>query len=170
SLFVPGLLQTEDYARAVIRGVVTTATSHQVDDWVQARIERQQVLAKDAPLRLWAVIDEACLHRQVGGAAIMRGQLQALAEATGNPNVTVQVISFGTGAHPGMPGSFVLMSFPDPLDMDIIYIESMAGDLFLESDAEISRYTNMFDTLRAVALSPDHSRELISRLTSRKEK
>ncbi|HEY1573421.1 MAG TPA: helix-turn-helix transcriptional regulator [Pseudonocardiaceae bacterium] len=169
SLFVPGLLQTEDYARAVIRGVVTMATPHQVDNWVQARIERQQVLAKDAPLKFWAVVDEACLHRQVGGAAIMRGQLRALVEAAGNPTVTIQVIPFSSGAHPGMPGSFALMSFPDPMDMDIIYIDSMAGDLFLESDAEISRYTSMFDTLRAVALSPDHSRELISRLASSKE-
>jgi transcriptional regulator with XRE-family HTH domain len=169
SLFVPGLLQTEDYARAAIRGVWTTITSQQVDDRVQARIERQQVLAKDAPLKFWAVIDEACLHRRVGGAAIMRGQLRALATSTGNPNVTVQVIPFGAGVHPGMLGSFVQMSFPDPLDMDIVYIESMAGDLFLESDAEISRYTSMFDLLRAVALSPDHSRELISRLASSKE-
>jgi transcriptional regulator with XRE-family HTH domain len=169
SLFVPGLLQTEDYARAVIRGVVTMATPHQVDNWVQARIERQQVLTKDAPLRFWAVIDEACLHRQVGGGAIMRGQLRALVAAAGNPTVTIQVIPFSSGAHPGMPGSFVRMSFPDPLDTDIIYIDSMAGDLFLESDDEISRYTSIFDTLRAVALSPDHSRELISRLSSKEE-
>jgi transcriptional regulator with XRE-family HTH domain len=169
SLFVPGLLQTEDYARAVIRGVLTTATPHQVDDRVQARVERQQVLTKDTPLKFWTVVDEACLRREVGGHSVMRAQLRALDSTVASPNVTVQVIPFSAGAHPGMPGSFVLMTFPDPMDMDLVYIDSMAGDLFLESDAEISRYTTMFDTLRAVALSPDHSRELISRLASRKE-
>lgn len=169
SLLIPGLLQTEGYARAVIRGVLTTATARQVDDRVQARIERQRVLTKDTPLKFWAVVDEACLHRQVGGRTVMRDQLRALDGSAANPNLTVQVIPFSAGAHPGMPGSFVLMAFPDPMDMDLIYIDSMAGDLFLESDAEISRYTTMFDTLRAVALSPDHSRELISRLASRKE-
>ncbi|HEX3592357.1 MAG TPA: DUF5753 domain-containing protein, partial [Pseudonocardiaceae bacterium] len=150
--------------RDVIRGVLTTATSQQVEDRVQARIERQRVLTKETPLKFWAVVDEACLHRRVGGAAVMRDQLRALGDAVGEPNVTVQVIPFSAGAHPGMPGSFVLMIFPDPMDMDLIYIDSMAGDLFLESDAEVSRYTTMFDTLRAVALSPDHSRDLISRL------
>lgn len=164
SLFIPGLLQTEDYARAVIRGVLTTATVAQVEDRVRARIERQQVLTKDIPLKLWAVVDEASLHRRVGGAAVMRTQIQALDDATATPNVTIQVIPFSAGAHPGMPGSFVQMTFADPMDMDLIYIDSMAGDLFLESDAEISRYTTMFDTLRAVALSPDDSRTLISQL------
>lgn len=167
SLFIPGLLQTEDYARAVIRGVLTTATPTQVEDRVRARIERQQVLTKDAPLKFWAVIDEACLHRLVGGVAVMHCQLQALEAATTTPNITLQVIPFSAGAHPGMPGSFVLMTFADPMDMDLIYIDSMAGDLFLESDADISRYTTMFDTLRAVALGPDDSRALISQLTHR---
>jgi transcriptional regulator with XRE-family HTH domain len=155
--FIPGLLQTEAYARAVIRGVLPMASQQEVDDRVQARMERQQVLTRDNPLKLWAIVDEAALHRLVGGWEVMRAQLRRLVELVDEPHVTLQVIPFAQGAHAGMPGSFVLMDFADPMDTDLIYIDSMAGDLFLESDADISRYATIFDNLRAVALSPDDS-------------
>lgn len=166
SLFIPGLLQTEDYARAVIRGVLPAATDTEVEDRVRARIERQEVLTKDAPLKFWAVLDEAALRRVVGGPAVMRAQLDQLASAAKAPNVTFQVIRFGAGAHPGMPGQFVLMDFIDPMDTDLIYIDSMAGDLFLESDADISRYRTIFDNLVAVALSPNDSVSLVAGIAS----
>jgi len=162
SLFIPGLLQTEDYARAVIRGVLPSATDAEVEDRVRARIERQDVLSKDTPLKFWAVLDEAALHRVVGGPAVMRAQLDRLASAAKAPSVTFQVIRFGAGAHPGMPGQFVLMDFIDPMDTDMIYIDTMAGDLFLESDADISRYRTIFDNLVAVALSPNDSVSLVA--------
>ena len=136
SLFIPGLLQTEAYARAVIRGVLPMANQREVEDRVQARIERQQVLTKDDPLKLWAIVDEAALRRLVGGAKVMTDQLRHLLEVITEPNVTLQVIPFGAGAHAGMPGSFVLMDFPDPMDAGLVYIDSMAGDLFLESAAD----------------------------------
>jgi transcriptional regulator with XRE-family HTH domain len=164
SLFIPGLLQTEDYAASVIQGVLPTATPTEVEDRVTARIERQQVLTRSEPLKLWAIVDEAALRRMVGGEAVMKRQLTALNEAMTTPNVTLQVIRFGVGAHPGMPGSFVLMKFVDPMDTDLIYIDSMAGDLFLESDADVRRYTAIFDVLRAVALSPGDSATLIAQL------
>jgi len=164
SLFIPGLLQTERYARAVIRGVLPTASQQQVEDLVHVRIERQRVLTKDNPLKLWAIVDEAALRRLVGGVETMREQLQHLLQIAAEPNVTVQVIAYSAGAHPGMPGSFVLMGFPDPLDTDLVYIDSMAGDLFLESAADISRYSAIFDHLRAIALSPDASTGLIAEL------
>lgn len=164
SLFVPGLLQTEDYALAVVRGGLPSATDGEVADRVQARMERQGVLTKDAPLRLWAIVDEAALRRVVGGADVMRAQLLHLVEAVKAPNVTFQVIPFGAGAHPGMPGSFVLVDFSDPMDTDLIHIDSMAGDLFLEADADVRRYASIFDNLRAIALSPDDSASLIAEL------
>jgi transcriptional regulator with XRE-family HTH domain len=166
SLFIPGLLQTEDYARAVIRGVLPAATDTEVEDRVRARIERQEVLTKDAPLKFWAVLDEAALRRVVGGSAVMRAQLDHLTSAAKAPNVTFQVIRFGAGAHPGMPGQFVLMDFVDPMDTDLIYIDTMAGDLFLESDADISRYRTIFDNLVAVAVSPNDSGSLVADIAS----
>lgn len=171
SLFLPGLLQTEDYARAVIRGVLPAATDEQVEDRVRARMERQPLLTQDKPLKLWAVVDEAALRRVVGGPAVMAAQLRQLAELASAPNITLQVIRFGAGAHPGMPGQFILLDFADPADTDLIYIDSMAGDLFLESEADISRYRSIFDNLVAVALSPNDSVSLITELaTELKEK
>lgn len=157
SLFIPGLLQTEDYARAVIKGVLPTATTKEVDQRVQARVERRVVFEKERPLELWAVMDEATLRRTVGGAEVMADQLNHLLTMAERTYVMLQVIPFGTGAHPGMPGSFVLMDFPDVADSSVIYIDSMAGDLFLEAEADIRRYNQIFDHLRAQALSPDDS-------------
>ena len=164
SLFVPGLLQTEDYARAVIRGVLPAATEDEVEDLVRTRIERQAVLRKPSPLKLWAVLDEAALHRMVGGEDVMRAQLGHLVTAAKAPNVTLQVIPYDAGAHPGMPGQFVLMDFRDPLDTDLVNIDSMAGDLFLESDEDIARYRAIFDNLVAIALSPRKSASFVSEI------
>lgn len=162
SSFIPGLLQTEDYARAVIRGVLPQATSRDVEQRVQARMERQAVLEKSELLQLWAIVDEAALHRVVGGDKVMREQLEHLQAMASEPQVTLQVIPFRAGAHPGMPGSFVLMSFPDAADPEIVYTDSMAGEVFLEAEADVSRYGLIFDNLRAIAMSPADSRLLIA--------
>jgi transcriptional regulator with XRE-family HTH domain len=164
SLFVPGLLQTEDYARAVIRGVLPTASRDEVERHVEARMERQAVLRNDNPLNLWTIVDEAALRRQVGGLSVMQAQLRYLMEVSELPHVTFQVIPFNVGAHPGMPGSFALMQFADAAIPDVIYIDSMAGDLFLEEESEIRRYTLIFEHLRAVAISPDASVSLVASL------
>jgi transcriptional regulator with XRE-family HTH domain len=161
SLFVPGLLQTEDYARAVIQGTLPHATPEEVENRVLARMERQALLRRDNPPRLWAIMDEAAVRRQVGGRPVMAAQLARLRQAAALPNVTVQVIPFDAGAHPGMPGSFIVLDFPDPADQSIVYIDSMAGDLFLEQETEISRYIVMFDHLRAAALRPDETISLL---------
>ncbi|MEU7979896.1 helix-turn-helix transcriptional regulator [Micromonospora sp. NPDC049081] len=161
SLFVPGLLQTDDYARAVIRGVLPLATDADVHARVKARMQRQESLRKTEPLRFWAILDEAVLHRLTGGPAVMAEQLDALVSAAGQPHVTLQVIPFTSGAHAGMPGSFVVMDFPDPADPALVYIDSMAGDLFLEREADVRRYTSTFEHLRATALDPTSSIKLI---------
>lgn len=167
SLYMPGLLQTEDYARAVIRGGLPAATDDEVEDRVRARMARKGVLTKRSPLKLWAVVDEAALRRVVGGADVMRGQFDHLTNIIKAPNVTLQVISFDAGAHPGMPGQFIVLGFADPVDTDLVYIDSMAGDLFLESEADIARYRTAFDNLVAVALSPNDSAALIAEIASK---
>jgi transcriptional regulator with XRE-family HTH domain len=166
SLFVPGLLQTEDYARAVIRGTLPFASRDEVERRVEVRMARQEVLRNDNPLNLWAITDEAALRRQVGEPSVMRAQLLRLTEASELPNVTFQVIPFDAGAHAGMPGSFVFMQFAEAAIPDVIYIDSMAGDLFLEEESDVRRYKLVFEHLRAVSASPDASRALVAAFTA----
>lgn len=161
SLFVPGLLQTERYARAVIRGVAPLADPAEVRRRVEVRLRRQESLRKADPVRLWAVLDEAALHRVVGDEAVMGEQLRAMVTACGTPQVTLQVVPFDTGAHAGMPGSFVVMEFPNAADSDLVYLESIAGDLFLERENDVRRFSITFEHLQAVALSPVESVRLI---------
>ena len=128
---------------------------------VNARLQRQERLASDDPLKLWAIIDGAVLRREVGGADVMQAQLQHLSKIAELPAVTLQVIPFGVGAYPGMSGEFVILRFEEPVGADVVYIESMAGDLFPETPADVTRYTLMFEHLRALALSPDDSVTLV---------
>ncbi|MEV4216739.1 helix-turn-helix transcriptional regulator [Nonomuraea sp. NPDC049725] len=161
--FIPGLLQTPDYARQVIAGVLPAATDDDIQRRVDARLKRQELLGTpDAP-QLWAVIDEAALHRRVGGTAVMRDQLRHLATQARNPHITIQVIPFKAGAHPGMPGSFIILRF-GMIAPDIVYIDSMGGDLFLEEEAELIRHNMVFEHLRAVALSPSDTVTLLTSL------
>ncbi|MGH3921677.1 MAG: DUF5753 domain-containing protein [Pseudonocardiaceae bacterium] len=113
-LVVPELLQTEAYARAVITSGLPMVSEHEVEQHVQARIERQRLFTKPDPLKLSAIVDEAALHRQVGGPGVMRAQLVHLMKAAHEPHVTFHVIPYSTGAHPGMSGSFVLLDLPNP--------------------------------------------------------
>ncbi|MET8046561.1 helix-turn-helix transcriptional regulator [Streptosporangium sp. NPDC005286] len=163
SLFIPGLLQTEDYIRAMIRGVRPTATDEEIENRVSARLQRQALLEGDTPLRLWAILDQAALLRQVGGASVMRAQLKHLAQQARRPHITIQVIPFSAGAHPGMPGSFIVLKFAED-NFDVVYIDSMAGDLFLEKESDIEMYNHMCQHLRAVALSPADTTALLASL------
>ncbi|GAA3007048.1 helix-turn-helix transcriptional regulator [Streptosporangium longisporum] len=163
SLFVPGLLQTEDYMRAMTRGVRPTITDAEIEHRVAARIQRQALLEGDTPLHLWAILDQAALFRLVGGEIIMRAQLEHLAQQAKRPHITVQVIPFSAGAHPGMPGSFIVLKFAAG-NPDVIHIDSMAGDLFLEEETDIQRYNDMCQHLRAVALSPADTAALLASL------
>jgi len=131
-------------------------------------MERQDVLQNDNPLELWGIVDEAALRRQVGGQAVMRAQLRRLLDAVELPNITFQVIPFDVGAHAGMPGSFVFLQFAEAAIPDVIYIDSMAGELFLEEEGDVRRYRLVFEHLRAVAASPDASRSLIASIAAEK--
>jgi len=162
SLFIPGLLQTEGYARALIQGTWPHAPGDEVERRVTARIQRQALLNREEPPRLWAILDEAAVRRQVGGRQVMRDQLARLREAAVRPNITIQVIPFDAGSHPGMDGAFVVLEFPDQADQSIVYTESAAGGLFLEEEVEIRRYILMFEHLRAAALRPEATVSLLA--------
>src|SRR5713101_1017473 len=160
-LFVPGLLQTEQYARAALQRGTPTGTREEVQRLVEARMSRQAVLTREPPLRLWAIVDEAALHRPVGGTSVMKAQLAHLTQAAELPQITLQALPYAVGGHPGMPGSFVILQYADAGIGDVVYIETQAGDLFLESDTDLSRVGAIFEYLRALALPPDESVALI---------
>lgn len=161
TISVPGLLQTEDYARAMNRGNSPETTEAVIQERVDTRMARQQVFRREGPPRLWAIMDEAAIRREVGGTEVMRAQRSRLVEDAHLPNVTVQVIPFANGAHAGMDGSFVVLDFAGT-DPSTVYMENGGGDLFLNGEANVTRYRAMFDHLRAAALTPDQSIDLIS--------
>ncbi|MGW0857365.1 helix-turn-helix domain-containing protein [Streptomyces sp. NPDC002690] len=161
SMCVPELLQTERYARAVIRGMLPDAGRAEVDERVRVRMERRILLAKADGPRLRAIVDEAAVRRTVGGPEVMREQAAYLARMGREPGVGVQVIPFGAGAHPGMAGSFVHLDFPDARDAELVWADTPAGDVFLDSEEETLRYRSLFERLRAAALDPGDSAALL---------
>jgi transcriptional regulator with XRE-family HTH domain len=161
---VPGLLQTEEYAKAMIRAARPDITDDEVERRVRVRMGRQSLLTQDDPLDLWVVLDEAVVSRPVGGDAVMRAQLARLVEAADLPNVTLQVLPFDSGAHAGMDGTFAILDFPEPGDPDVVYAENATGGLFLEKTEELRKYIFIFDHIRAAALPPVESGALLAKL------
>ena len=153
---VPPLLQTEDYARALTGDIAPWLSEDEVEQRVAARMARQSLLTGDRPLKMWAIVAEAALRRLVGGAGVMRGQLTELAERSRRPNVTVQVIPYEEGAHPGMDSAFTLVQLAEV--SDVVYVEGLIGNFYLQSDRDLERYRRAFDHLQAAALSPKDSR------------
>jgi hypothetical protein len=163
---VPGLMQTGEYAAAVTRAARPWADDDEVERQVAARTTRQALLTVQDPLQVWAVLDEAVLRRKVGGTATMQAQLRRLGEIAALPNVTLQVLPFDAGAHASMGTSFDLLQFPEPGDSAIVYVEDHTSSQYLETAADIERYTLVFDHLRASALSPERSAEFIGQVAS----
>jgi transcriptional regulator with XRE-family HTH domain len=159
---VHGLFQTRDYARAILREVQNRDSEEQVERLVDLRMKRQEVLDRDPPLDVWLILDEAVIRRTIGGAEVMGGQLARLADASKMPNVTLQVLPFASGSHAGLRGPFSILEFPERADADVAYVESVAGILYLEKDREVRSCAEAFDRLRAAALSPGASAELIT--------
>jgi len=159
---IPELLQTEDYARVVIRSGMMSSPSDDIERQVQLRMARQPAITRDDPPKVWAVLDEAALRRQVGGPGLMRLQLEHLLAQAALPNVAVQVIPFGGGAHPAMGRPFIILVFPERVDTDVVYLEDLTSALYLEDVAEVDRYNVFFNHLRATALSFDDSSALIT--------
>ncbi|MFL6142433.1 MAG: helix-turn-helix domain-containing protein [Labedaea sp.] len=167
ALLVPGLLQTEDYTRAVHRAIRPDQPEEEIERRVAARIARQKLLTDPQPPEYWVVIDEAVLHRVVGGRAIMRGQLQRMIQAAELPHVTIQVLPFESGAHAGMEGPFLILGFPEQADPDVVYVENTTTGSYLEDPADVYRYTLMFDHLRASALNTTETRGLVEEAADR---
>jgi transcriptional regulator with XRE-family HTH domain len=163
SEYVPGLLQTEDYARAVMRATMITASDEEIERHVAVRMVRQERLNGPGAPEIWAVVSEAVIRRVVSGEPVMRVQLSRLVEASKQPNITLQVLPFSVGAHAGMDGAFMILGFPAPTDPDVTYVHYYTGTLYLEKSDDLARYTLMFDHLRAAALPVGQSRNLIAR-------
>ncbi|MHC3469303.1 helix-turn-helix domain-containing protein [Streptomyces sp. 7R007] len=160
---VPGLLQTRQYAEALIAGALPETAAADVDKRVQVRLRRQErITAPENPLRLWTVMDEAALRRVVGNRSLMRDQLEHLVEQSQLPHVTVQVIPFDMGAHPGLNGQYAILEFPDAADSSVVYIEGVTSDLYLEKANDVQKYSVMYEHLRAQALNPEQSRQFIA--------
>ncbi len=158
---VQGLFQTPDYARAILREVQVRDTDEQVERLVDLRMKRQEVLDRNPPLDVWMILDEAVVRRTIGGPEVMRDQLARLVEASKKPNVTLQVLPFSSGSHAGLRGPFSILEFPERADPDVAYVESVAGIIYLEKEREVRTCAEAFDRLRAAALSPGQSTDLI---------
>jgi transcriptional regulator with XRE-family HTH domain len=167
STIVPGLLQTVGYARAMHEGSMPAEfTPERADKLIEVRMRRQQVLTRDPPLQLRVVLDEAVLHRVVGGPGVMADQLRHFNTIAKRPNVTLQVIPFSIGAHPAMENMFNIIEFGD-VAPSVVYVEGLMGWLFLERENDVKRYAQVFKYLCEVALDPKDTIELISEVGAR---
>jgi transcriptional regulator with XRE-family HTH domain len=159
---IPGLLQTEAYARVIASASLVNESLEEREQYVQVRLTRQQVLTRDSPLKFWAILSEGALCQLVGGTEVMQAQLCHLLEvADSQPNVNLQVLPFAAGAHAATSGPFVIMKFPEAPDLGVVYLEGQTGGIYLESAEEVARYTLVFEHLRASALSTSATMRLI---------
>jgi len=158
---IDGLLQTEQYARAVFEAWMPPHQPDDVERLVQLRMTRQQRLRSKDPLAVWAIINEAALRRVVGGPKVMADQLEHLVKLLKLPNLDIQVLPFTAGAHAAMNGPFLILSFPEINDLDVVHLEHQAGSTFLEEPADLKRFGLQFDHLRAQALDlPESAKTL----------
>ncbi|NUK70467.1 helix-turn-helix domain-containing protein [Streptomyces lunaelactis] len=162
-MYVPGLLQTRAYAEAVHRASEMRCTDQEIAHMVDIRMKRQELLDREEPPHIWAVIDEAVIRRMVGGRDVMRDQLSLLLTRADEPQVTVQILPFAAGAHAAAVGSFVILGGPTP-ELDVVYVDIIGGGLFMEKPQELERYKLAFEYLRAQALGIDASAALLGRV------
>ena len=161
---VPGLLQTQDYMRAVIAGSHLDEQAEEAERRVALRIARQlQLTRPDAP-RLWAVIDEAALRRPVGSPEVMRGQLERLIDATKLASVVLQILPLRAGAHPGMAGAFSILRFADQELPDVVYVEHLTNALYLERRDDVNQYLHVMDRISMRAAPPDETVDILHRI------
>jgi transcriptional regulator with XRE-family HTH domain len=151
--FIPGLLQTDDYMRAVMGGALAE-TPEEIERRVELRRARQTVLERPNPPRLWAVVDEAALRRPIGGARVMRAQIERLLECAELPSVVLQVLPFGIGAHPAMVGAFSILRFADDDLPDIVYLEHLTGAVYLDRRDDVLRHLHVMESISVRAARP----------------
>ncbi len=161
--FVPGLLQTEEYIRAVVSHGQPAHLDEPSERRVQLRLQRQKVLFRQGAPRLWAVVDESVLHRPIGGTATLRRQLDHLLEVAKQPNITLQVVPYAMSGY-AAEGPFSMLRFAEPSLPDVVYIEHLSGALYLDRPHEIEVYGRVIDRLAVDAETPDRSRQLVAKL------
>ncbi|MDX2541214.1 helix-turn-helix domain-containing protein [Streptomyces sp. WI04-05B] len=160
--FVPGLLQTEEYALAVLQsGAIGQTRPEDIERHVALRMERQSLLTREGAPRLWVVMDETVLRRPVGGPEVMRAQIDRLLEATNLPNVTLQVAPFLSGPHPGTYGPFVLFRFAVPELPDMVYSEYLTGAIYLDSRTEVATHLEVMDRMAAQSATAHRTKEIL---------
>jgi transcriptional regulator with XRE-family HTH domain len=157
---VHGLLQTADYARAVDERTMPRPDPHQMDLQITAKLTRQRILTQEDPPRFSVVLDEAALHRVVGGHSVMVEQLDKILDMSALPNVTVQILPYKQGAHPALESNFTILELSDPT-LGSVYVEGLIGFLFLERTEDLERYQEVFGELQSMALSPEDSAKFL---------
>lgn len=163
---VPGLLQVEGYARAIFQAGDPPLDTSAIEGRIQARIRRQALLDRDDAPLLHCILDEGALRRPIGGPAVMHAQLARVISAAGLPKVTFQVIPFAVGAHPGLDSNFVILEIAEPTVNDVVYVEGAVGNIYLETAADLVRYRRIFSRLQSMALDPEGSVALVSRIAA----
>jgi hypothetical protein len=164
--FVPGLLQTEGYVRAVVGGAQLAGGPEEAERRVALRLGRQGLLVGVGAPRLWAVVDEAALRRPVGGRGVMRGQLEWLAQACKWPNVTLQVLPLAAGAHPAMVGAFSVLRFADQELPDVVYVEHLTSALYLSKQEDVDQYMHVMESIAVRSAPPDRTADIIGKILS----
>jgi len=159
--FVPGLLQTEEYIRAVVKQGQPGAADDEVERRVALRMRRQQLLTRPGAPRLWAVVDEGALRRPMGGKEVMQGQIERLMAATKEPNITLQVVPFTFGGHAAEGGAFTVMRFPESDMADIVYIEQLTGAMYLDKREDVERYSEVMERLSVKSTSPERTQDIL---------
>jgi transcriptional regulator with XRE-family HTH domain len=157
---IPWMFQTREYARSVVRGTSPGMAETVLEERVEARLTRQELLTRGPPPFFWSVVDESALRRIVGGSEVMRNQLGQMAKLAALPNVTAQVVPFSLGVYPGLKNAFTFLQFAPP-QSPVVFVESTAGDLYLEREGDLARHEESLLHLRAAALDPDSSVRLI---------
>jgi len=162
ALAIPGLFQTEDYAHALFRACKLGVDDEEIGKHVAGRLERQQILTRARPPMMWVVLDEAMIRRPVGGPQVMYDQLAHFTEVAGRPRVVLQIMPFSAGGHAGLMGAFMLLTLGS--GQEVAYTESAGSSQLIERPEDVEPFVLAFDTLRAQALSPDASIDLIDQV------
>lgn len=163
STIIPGVLQTADYARAVHEAIIPALDPSRIDELVEVRMTRQRRLTQDKPSRFIVVLDEAVLHRVVGGRRAMAAQLSKLLDMSARPNIVIQVLPYDLGAHPAMESNFVILELPAPTS-DVVFVEGLIGSVYLDREYDLDRYHAVFQQLQSIALNPKDTSDLIVEL------
>ena len=161
---VPGLFQTEDYARAVTRLGLEAASAAETERRVGLRVKRQDLLTRTNPPKIWSVMDEAVLRRPAGGPAVMRAQFRHLIEVAEFPHVTLQVLPFASGGHVGESGTFTVLRFEERDLPDVVYLEQLTGAIYLDQRSDVEHYLEVVDELSVEALTPEETTSFIEQV------